>query len=88
MTLEIKQSANDLMIVVSDKGIGVSEDHQQKIFDAFYQVSLGTKRKYGGIGLGLSIVKKLVTWLNGSINLESTPDQGSRFEVTLPVVVV
>ncbi|PKL43747.1 MAG: hypothetical protein CVV41_08235 [Candidatus Riflebacteria bacterium HGW-Riflebacteria-1] len=88
VTLEIKQSANNLMIVVSDKGIGISEDHQQKIFDAFYQVSLGTKRKYGGIGLGLSIVKKLVTWLNGSISLESAPDQGSRFEVTLPIVVV
>lgn len=87
VTLEIKRSASDLMIVVSDKGIGISEDHQQKIFDAFYQVSLGTKRKYGGIGLGLSIVKKLVTWLNGNINLKSTPDQGSRFEVVLPVVV-
>jgi len=87
VTLEIAaKSASDLKIVVSDGGIGIARDHQDKIFEAFYQVSLGTTRKYGGIGLGLSIVKKLVSWLEGNIILESTPGEGSRFEVTLPVI--
>ncbi|PKL48293.1 MAG: hypothetical protein CVV42_09970 [Candidatus Riflebacteria bacterium HGW-Riflebacteria-2] len=87
VTLEIQKSAGALKIAVSDMGIGIAEDQQQKIFEAFYQVSLGTRRKYGGIGLGLSIVKKLVSWLNGNIALVSAPDQGSRFEVSLPIIV-
>ena len=85
--LEIYKSAADLKIVVSDQGIGISEEHQEKIFEAFYQVSLGTRRKFGGIGLGLSIVKKLVNGFDGSIDLESAPGKGSRFEVTLPAVI-
>jgi len=86
VTLEVTKSVSDLKIIVADEGIGIAKDHQEKIFEAFFQVSLGTTRKYGGIGLGLSIVKKMVTWLNGCIKLESAPDQGSRFEVTLPVI--
>ncbi|HPT47120.1 MAG TPA: HAMP domain-containing sensor histidine kinase [Candidatus Rifleibacterium sp.] len=87
VTLEIKREAENLKIVVTDLGIGIAPDLHQKIFESFYQVSLGTKRKFGGIGLGLSIVKKLVMGLNGKISLESTPGQGSRFEVILPVVI-
>lgn len=86
VTLELKKEGQNLTITVSDQGIGIPEDLQEKIFEAFYQVSLGTKRKFGGIGLGLSIVKKLVTGLNGSISLVSSPGHGSRFEVVLPVV--
>lgn len=87
VTLELKKEAGNLIITVSDQGIGIPAELQEKIFEAFYQVSLGTRRKFGGIGLGLSIVKKLVTGLNGKIRLASAPGQGSRFEVTLPVVV-
>lgn len=87
VTLELKKENHNLVITVSDKGIGVPDDLQEKIFEAFYQVSLGTKRKFGGIGLGLSIVKKLVDGLNGKISLKSASGQGSRFEVVLPVVV-
>lgn len=87
VTLELKKEGQNLIITVSDQGIGIPEELQEKIFEAFYQVSLGTKRKFGGIGLGLSIVKKLVTGLNGKISLKSAPGQGSRFEVVLPVVV-
>ncbi len=86
VTLELKREAENLKIVVADKGIGIPAELHEKIFESFYQVSLGTKKKYGGIGLGLSIVKKLVSGLNGKICLASTPGQGSRFEVILPVV--
>jgi signal transduction histidine kinase len=85
VTLELKKEAENLKIVVADKGIGIPPELHEKIFESFYQVSLGTRKKYGGIGLGLSIVKKLVSGLNGKISLESTPGQGSRFEVILPV---
>lgn len=87
VTLEIKKTAGNLMIAVSDKGIGIAEDQQGKIFEAFYQVSLGIKKKYGGIGLGLSIVQKFVTGLNGTISIKSSPGHGSCFEVSLPIVV-
>ncbi|MEW6709830.1 MAG: HAMP domain-containing sensor histidine kinase [Candidatus Riflebacteria bacterium] len=87
VTLEISKVGKDLVIVVTDDGIGISKEQQEKIFDAFYQVSLGTNRKYGGIGLGLSIVKKLVSGLNGEIRVESKLGSGSRFEVVLPGLV-
>ncbi len=86
VTLELKKEVQNLKIVVADRGIGIPADLHEKIFESFFQVSLGTKKKYGGIGLGLSIVKKLVSGLNGKIFLESTPGQGSRFEVILPVL--
>ncbi len=85
--LFIGSNGSDLIIRVNDSGIGIAQDEQEKIFDAFYQVSLGKKRKFGGIGLGLSIVKKVVCDLNGKISVKSNLDQGAEFEVVLPICV-
>ncbi|MFP4547850.1 MAG: hybrid sensor histidine kinase/response regulator [Fidelibacterota bacterium] len=73
----------DLKIIVEDTGIGIPEDEQQKIFESFHQQKKQNIKKYGGTGLGLSISAKLAKLLGGDINLESTPNQGSKFIITL-----
>ena len=70
-------------ISVSDTGIGMSQDYQTKIFEAFTREQNTTKSKIAGTGLGMSIVKKYVELLGGIINVESELGKGSTFTVTL-----
>lgn len=81
----IKYENGDLYIVVEDRGIGISEEAQEKIFKPFQQADNSTTRKYGGTGLGLSIVLNLVEQMGGDINLTSKEGEGSKFEIKLPV---
>ena len=71
-------------IVVSDTGIGISPASQNTVFERFQQAEAETSRRYGGSGLGLSIVKQLVDLQKGSIQLKSELGKGSRFIVELP----
>ena len=68
---------------VSDTGIGMSQEYMTKIFDAFTREHNTTKSKIAGTGLGMSIVKKYVELLDGTIDVESEPGKGSTFTVTL-----
>ncbi|PKG80781.1 hypothetical protein CXF85_21985 [Colwellia sp. 75C3] len=68
---------------MNDTGIGINQDEQAHIFNAFSQVEISTTRKYGGTGLGLSIVKQLCTLMGGDITLVSEKGKGSSFTVTL-----
>ena len=68
---------------VSDTGIGMSQDYLTKIFDAFTRERNTTKSKITGSGLGMSIVKRYVNLLGGTIDIESEPGKGSTFTVTL-----
>ncbi|HIP52198.1 MAG TPA: response regulator [Campylobacterales bacterium] len=71
---------------VEDSGIGISEEQQKKIFDAFSQADVGTSRKFGGTGLGLAISAKLVTFMGGNLKLESEEGKGTTFFFTLSFI--
>ncbi|MFK7732411.1 MAG: ATP-binding protein [Pseudomonadales bacterium] len=70
---------------VSDTGVGISNDAQLSIFDAFTQADAGTSREYGGTGLGLAISKQLVNAMGGELFLSSIVGEGSEFRVLLPL---
>ena len=77
-----------LQISVSDTGIGIAEDAQEKIFQPFQQADDTVSTRFGGTGLGLAICKQLVDQAGGSISVESVVGKGSSFHVTLPIRAV
>ena len=68
---------------VKDSGIGITKAQIEKIFDPFIQAEAGTKRKYGGTGLGLTITKNIIELMGGTLSVESTPGVGSTFRFEL-----
>ena len=68
---------------VSDTGIGIPKDCQDRVFERFFRVDKSHSRQTGGTGLGLAIVKHVVEYHNGSISLSSTPNKGTTIVVTL-----
>jgi signal transduction histidine kinase/DNA-binding response OmpR family regulator len=83
----IDKETTELTIIVKDTGIGISEEIQNKIFNKFVQADSGTLRKFGGSGLGLSIVKNLVELMHGRIELDSKIAVGSTFKIHIPLKV-
>lgn len=78
----------NLIINIKDTGIGIEADTFDLIFEDFRQVSEGKSRNYDGNGLGLSIARRLLKLLNGSISLKSEPGKGSIFTIQIPITII
>lgn len=76
--------AGDLVLVISDTGIGIPDREKKRVFEKFYRVGSEDTRQTKGTGLGLFIVRELVKRHNGNIRLSDNSPRGSRFEVILP----
>ena len=85
VNIAVQQSRGDIQIAVEDSGIGISQDNQDRIFEAFHQVDSSSTREYGGTGLGLSITREFVKLIGARMTLESTPGKGSVFTLWLPL---
>lgn len=84
---EVQDQTIRINFQVADNGIGIPEDKQSEIFESFSQGSIEINRKYGGTGLGLTIVKRLVELLGGTITVNSKVGLGSTFTFSLPFEV-
>ena len=88
VTIAIKELPDDFVrLDVSDTGIGMTEDQVQRAFNAFEQADDSTTRRFGGTGLGLTIVSRVVQAMHGHISIKSTPGLGTTVTVTLPMPI-
>ncbi len=84
ITITTEFSGKKLLIKIEDTGIGIPENDISRIFERFYVCDKSRSRKLGGTGLGLSIVKHITLLHNGSLDVKSTPGQGTVFTISLP----
>jgi signal transduction histidine kinase len=85
INVRITQSDGFVSVAISDRGVGIAADEQEKIFEKFYRVSTGLVHDVKGSGLGLSLVKHIVLAHRGKITVRSKPGEGSVFTIHLPV---
>jgi signal transduction histidine kinase len=87
VSLRADHSGDDLMLVVSDTGVGIAAEDQEAVFDKFRQAANPLTREHDGTGLGLSIVRELAKLLGGDVSLKSELGRGSIFTVRLPLQI-
>jgi signal transduction histidine kinase len=86
--LTLASEAGDAVVKIKDTGIGISNTMLERIFDMFQQARPGISRSQSGLGIGLSVAKRLVDLHHGTISARSNgPGKGSEFEVRLPILM-
>ncbi len=85
VSVEARGDTGSVTVSIKDNGIGIPEADLPRIFERFYRVDKGRTRESGGTGLGLSIVKHIIERHGGSIRVQSVPQKGSTFTITLPL---
>ena len=88
ITVRSRRDGGSLTISVIDPGIGIAAENIESVFDPFWQVEQRSTRRAGGTGLGLSVSRSLARLLGGDVTVQSTPQQGSTFNLVLPVLPV
>lgn len=82
--VSIQQDSKNVTVRITDTGIGISREDLKRIFERFFKADRSHSRKYGGSGMGLAIVKQIVSLHQGEVRVESEPDRGTTFIITLP----
>lgn len=83
--LSTRNSGNNLVIEIEDKGIGMTREESKRAFDQFYRVPTGNLHDVKGFGLGLNYVQDIITQMNGTIKVRSEKDKGTVFEIIIPL---
>jgi two-component system phosphate regulon sensor histidine kinase PhoR len=82
--IDMKGTAEEIQLVITDNGIGIADEYQEKIFDKFFRVPHGDTHNAKGYGLGLSYVAQVIKKHRGTISVSSAAGEGTRFTITLP----
>lgn len=83
--VNVLHEEDNIKLTIKDNGVGISEEHLDRLFERFYRVDKARSRSIGGTGLGLAIVKHVVKSFDGTINVKSEFEQGTEFTVLLPL---
>ncbi len=86
VAVDVSHNHDKVILVVTDSGIGIPPEHLAKIFQRFHQVDNSSKRRYGGVGLGLALVKEIVESHDGTVAVTSELGHGTTFRIVLPAV--
>ena len=86
ISIRTLNEADQLVIKISDKGIGIEKKYRKQIFEKYFRIPTGNVHDVKGFGLGLAYIKKIVTMHDGEIEMESVVHQGTTFTISLPVV--
>ena len=84
VTVRVENRETEAVLTVTDTGIGIPQEHQERVFERFYRVDKSHSKEVGGTGLGLSIVKHAVLILGAKLNLESKVGRGTTVTVRFP----
>lgn len=85
ITIHLAGSLLQLDVSVIDTGVGIPEEHTQRIFEPFRQLDGSSTRQVGGLGTGLTLVQRLSKLMDGSVSVKSTPGEGSIFRISVPI---